>query len=134
MAVEFAKAESGDLQLNLTPLIDIIFQLLVFFMLSSTFLYPSVDMDLPKSELGTGQKKDQRIVVSMTEGKDVFLNSKSVSFADLPAVLKTEIEQSKDKAVYFRADKKVYYENFFEIMELATKAGAEHFHLIHQPG
>lgn len=133
MAVNFTRVRSKDSSINLTPLIDVLFQLLIFFMLTSTFLYPSVNMDLPKAKTGSGAKNIQRVIVSVTKDGQIFLNSKEISNEALPVELKAELEKSVDKAVYFRADKKVFYEKFFEVMQLSTKVGASHFHLIHEP-
>ena len=133
MAVSFATKRLEPATINLTPLIDVIFQLLIFFMLSSTFIYPSVNMDLPKGEVGEGAQSDQQVVISVDNEGDLFLNKSKVTLETLSIRLKEELVKVSDKSVYFRADKKMPYEDFFKIMQISTKSGAAHFHLIHEP-
>jgi len=133
MAISFTHHKVEPASLNLTPLIDVIFQLLIFFMLSSTFIYPSIGLDLPKGEVKEGVQNDQHLVLSMNKDSQLFLNQELVSIENLAGVLKVELEKAKDKSVYFRADKQLAYDQFFQVMQISTKSGAAHFNLIHEP-
>ncbi|MCB0319048.1 MAG: biopolymer transporter ExbD [Bdellovibrionales bacterium] len=132
MAVEFKTIKRSEARLNLTPLIDVIFQLLVFFMLTSSFIHPSINMELPRADLGGQTNKDRKIILSLTKDGQVFLNSDQSSIASLPEELRAELVKNNDKSVYLKSDKEVSYNSFFEIIEIATKAGAANFHLVHE--
>jgi len=133
MAISLTRNNAELLTLNLTPLIDVIFQLLIFFMLSSSFIYPSINLDLPKGEVAEGTQTEQHLVLSMNEKRELFINQRKINLDNLSQELKTELAKVEDKAVYFRADKKLSYEDFFKIMQISTKSGAANFHLIHEP-
>ena len=133
MAVDFHQPGQGDLSINLTPLIDIIFQLLVFFMLSSSFLYPSVDLKLPKGKVEQGSQAEQQLIVSLNDSGQLFLNNDLIEISNLKVRLTELLKESVDKAVYFRGDQKLHYEKFFEVMQISNQAGASNFHLLHEP-
>lgn len=133
MSITFERSQAEQVTINMTPLIDVIFLLLIFFMLSSTFIYPSVNLDLPTGEVKEGVQSEQHIVLSVDQNGQLFLNQNSLTIDDLAISLKEALAKTADKSVYFRADKKIPYEDFFKIMQISTKSGAAHFNLIHQP-
>ncbi len=59
-----------SIRMELSPLIDCIFQLLIFFMLSSTFLTPAIQLTLPSATAGTSQN-ELEIIVTLSEEGDV---------------------------------------------------------------
>ncbi len=132
MSVEFQRPSGGPGAINLTPLIDVIFQLLIFFMLTSSFVYPALDMDLPRAERAERPSDPQHLVISVSTGGDIHLNQQKVPDGRLEELLRLELSIRSDRTVFFRADRAMPYERFVEIMDTATRAGARSFHLIHE--
>ena len=120
--------------LDMSPLIDCVLQLLIFFMLSSTFASPKVRIDLPESTISEGTTQNDSIVVTAGEDGRLFVNQSRVSLDRLESVLKTELERSRTGRVVFRGDKGATYGVFSKVMEAARKAGAKQFDLAQSAG
>lgn len=133
MAVEFEIPSSESSGINLTPLIDIIFQLLIFFLLSSTFLVPSLEMKLPELSNETLAEDENRVVLSVDENRSIFINRTEVTRETLTSTLSEMLSEQASRVVYFRGDRNLPYEDFLELMDLSRKAGASDFNLVHEP-
>ena len=131
MAVAFRRKSQEVSALNVTPLIDVVFLLLVFFLLTSTFRAPTLDLTLPSSEATHTVAKRERVVVSISSSGQFMLNSKEVPSEMLLPELKHELSFAKDRTLYLRADVGTTYDKLFEVMSKATQAGASSFGLIH---
>ncbi|OGB65480.1 MAG: hypothetical protein A2Y94_03600 [Caldithrix sp. RBG_13_44_9] len=109
--------------LNVTPLIDVVFNLVLFFAVSSTFLeQPGIKLALPEAQKTDLQKID-KAVVFVTADQQILLRDKEVSFENLGSLLKDEMEQSLDKALIVNADKEVPHGLVVKIMDLARQNG-----------
>lgn len=110
---------------NLTPLIDIVFLLLVFFMLTSHFVRDEVlNIDLPEADSGEALDQPQQIEVLITEQGEYSVNSQIVSLDELETILLDEIKDQKEKVVRVRGDKNVDLGIAIGAFDAARKAGA----------
>jgi len=108
-------------------LTDIIFLLLVFFLLSSTFvLQPGIKVQLPVTTL-TDISSEKSIVVSLTKDGAVYLNDDLMNRIELGARLRQMVMDVGNPIVVLRADKSILIENLIEIMDIAKTAGANRF-------
>ncbi len=110
-------------QLDIAPLVDVMFNLLLFFMLTSNFVIQSgIKVSLPKAitseALGGGK---ENIVVSVTGQDLLFLDEKPVSINELMAELKEAAR--RDKSVLLRADTKTSLGRVVEIWDLCREYG-----------
>ena len=120
--------------LDMSPLIDCVLQLLIFFMLSSTFASPKVRIDLPESSISEGTTQNDSIVVTAGDDGGLFVNQAAATLDTLEALLKTELAKSRSGRVVFRGDKGSTYGVFSKVMEAARNAGAKKFDLAQSPG
>jgi len=108
-------------ELDMTPLIDVVFNLLLFFMLTSNFvLQPGIRVSLPKvitSEI----INNENIVVSLTGQDLLFLNEKPITIGDLMIQLKTAARENK--TVLLRADTNASLGRVVEIWDLCRELG-----------
>ena len=75
--------------INITSLIDVLFLLLIFFLVTSTFLeHPGLKLDLPKASSSSPQKLEKLVIAVKADGT-IHLNNKPVSLEDL----KTELDK-----------------------------------------
>jgi len=110
---------------NAISLTDIIFLLLVFFLLSSTFvLQPGVKVQLPVTT-ASDISSEKSIVVSLTRDGAVYLNDDQVNKLELGALLRQKILDIGKPILVLRADKAVTVENLVEIMDIAKAAGGD---------
>lgn len=106
---------------------DILFILLLFFLIVSTLANPNVvKVNNPKGSKDT--KAKQSIVVSINKEQKIFLGQREVDMNSLDTLLKVEVLRVKDyidtPSVVINADTVAYYGEVFRIMQSAKKAGA----------
>ncbi len=112
-------------ELPLIPLIDILFVLLAFFMLNTTFsdTNSSINIKLPTSSVEQ-VAVNKVIVVSINEKKELYVNSMKFTLETLEEGIKNELEAQGRKDVIIRADKGTDYGFVVKVMTLAKNAGA----------
>ena len=119
--------------LNMTPLIDCVLQLLIFFMLSSSFvLQTGIHVDLPKARAPRLQE-EQDIVITITRTNEVFLNDEKMTSEQLPISLLEKVTKSKDKTVLIKPDKRVETGKLVEVMGIAKSVGVESLGIVTEP-
>lgn len=108
-------------QLDIAPLIDVVFLLLIFFMLTSNFIFqPGIKVSLPKavtSEVLAGEN----LVIAVTGQDLLFLNEKPISVSDLMAELKAAAREGK--SLLIRADTNASLGRVVEIWDLCRQYG-----------
>ncbi len=111
--------------LNLTPLIDIVFLLLIFFMLTSNFIEKEgIKIKLPESSSKTVVKNDT-ITIYVTKENKIYFHGKFIDIKTLPIVLKDAISNSDTKTVILKADKDSKMEIAVKVLDLAKTFGAK---------
>lgn len=112
--------------LELTPLIDVVFLLLIFFMTTTTFInfQQSIRLDLPDAS-GAKSGKDKNIIITIAADSQFYLMDEPVNPTELLEKLNNQLEKSKDKLVIIRADKTVAHQFVVTAMDIAGKAGAQ---------
>lgn len=120
-----------SIRMELSPLIDCIFQLLIFFMLSSTFLTPAIQLTLPSATAGTSQN-ELEIIITLSESGDVYLNKTPTSLIALEAELKRLLAKSEKKSVTIRGDENMPYSAFLDALDITKRSGAIHVNVAHQ--
>ena len=111
---------------NLTPLIDIVFLLLVFFMLTSHFVQEqAVNIDLPVADSGEALSEDDRLEVVLTPEGHLLLDDHIVALENLEAVLRERLEGREDRLVRVRGDRGAPLGNSVAVLDAARLAGAD---------
>jgi biopolymer transport protein ExbD len=119
--------------LDMTPMIDCVFQLLVFFMLSSSFLTPSLKLTLPQAERDAVAEQEE-LYVSIDAKGDVYVNHTKIALDRLTEHLKPLVLKSEKKIVTVRGDEAMRYEFFVKVLDAAEASGAAHVSVAHQTG
>jgi len=108
-------------------LTDIVFLLLIFFLLSSTYiLQPGIKVDLPEAQVVETVDR-QTLTVTIPISGGVYLNDEPVSLAELPARLRQELAGGADKDIILRADEDIPFKRAVEIMDIAKRVGVGRF-------
>lgn len=116
----------------MAPLIDVVFQLLIFFMLTSSFITPNLPLVLPSAEQRAEPGEPAPTVVSVDEEKRLYINQVKVSLSDFERVLGEQLERSQDKRIQFRMHDERPYREFVGLMNLARKAGATQLNIVYR--
>ena len=104
---------------------DIIFLLLIFFLLTSSFiLRTEIPVSIPKST-STITEKEQPVVVTVSRDGTTYVDEDKVEFEELATAMGTRLASSGSKAVIIRGDEAVNLGLMVRIMDIAREAGAE---------
>ena len=121
--MRFRNEEEENFSLDLTPLVDVVFLLLIFFMVSTVFVdfKRRIDISLPTSKVSIPDEIPKAIELEITVDKQVFLNGDKVSLKSLESALK-KIDVDKKKAAIIRADKNLPYGDVIKVMGMLQSA------------
>ena len=109
---------------NLTPLIDVVFLLLVFFMLTSHFVREeSIKVDLPTAQSGAADDREYLQGVLDAQGR-ILMHDHFIDASDLEARLQAELSERSDKIVQI-GDRSASLGLAVGVLDAARKAGAE---------
>ena len=127
--IQFPYKEKEPFKLDLIPMINVVFLLLIFFMLTSTTpTKQKTKIDLPKVKTAEKNSK-QLLVMTIDKNGSMQLDGKAVTFEVLPAHLEKKISEKKNTVISIHADKIIEVELFGKVIERAKQAGAVDFML-----
>jgi biopolymer transport protein ExbD len=116
---------------ELTPLIDITFQLLIFFLLTATFQdQSSLDVELARAKNQEKTKEQKAVVVSIASDGRIEVDKKIVDPRELELRLCKEVQAGK-AALHIRADKESKHEALVETMDVAKRCGFRSLGILH---
>lgn len=117
--------ESEGVELDLTPMIDCVFLLLIFFMVTTVFT-TSAGLKIVLPEAKTWQPvRDVKLTLSIGAAGGMELNGKVVSKASLAGLLMAEKERTKSITLIVKADEESLHEYTLDAMEVAKEVGVE---------
>ena len=114
---------------SFSSLTDIVLLLLIFFLLSSTFIIqPGIKVKLPVSDTAESTN-EKSITITLTKSGGIYLNQEQVTFSDLPAKWNQLMAINPDQAIIIRADKGVTIERTVSILDIGKRVGATNFNI-----
>ena len=123
MRFKFGARKKGKALINITSLIDVLFLLLIFLMVSSTFLeQPGIQLELPeaKSSVLVEQKE---FTLFVSQNGTLFLNDSEISLEGLETRIREALPGMKDRFLILKADKDVNYGLVVEVMDAVKNSG-----------
>lgn len=123
--MRFRRQLSTRTNVELIPLIDVVFQLVIFFMVSTTFiLTPGISLVLPSSETSEPVVVS-RLIVTVVSRNELYLNKERYDLKGLDKRLSviTDEERSEIRTVVIEGDEKVSYRLMVEILDVLRKNG-----------
>ncbi|MZH03520.1 MAG: biopolymer transporter ExbD [Nitrospinae bacterium] len=125
--IKFQYKEKKTFKLDLVPMINIVFLLLIFFMLTATTSSnEGKKVALPKARTAEKSNK-QYVTVTIDKDGNLQLNGKEITLDALPGQLESKVSKQKNTVISIHADKVIEFELFGQVIELAKQAGAEDF-------
>ena len=112
------------MDLDITPLIDVMFMLIIFFVLTASFVQGSITVDLPSGS-GTSSDSADRVILTVEEDGKLLWDGKSVSLSELRALARSvsNIQKTPKKEVLVAGDKKASYGAVAEILSILKEEG-----------
>jgi biopolymer transport protein ExbD len=123
--MRFKRRLSPQANVNLIPMIDVVFQLVIFFMVSTTFIItPGISLVLPDSSTAEAVLMS-RLVVTVISRDEVYLNKERYSLSGLDESLSNLSEQEREeiKTVVLEGDRSVSYSLMVEILDTLRRNG-----------
>ena len=129
--MDFTRSRKRHGGLDLTPLIDVVFLLIVFLILTANFQQPSLSLELPG---GTSEDEshEQVVLVELDAMGQLALDGTPVDKSALGPALEAALAETSKRAVRLFADEEVSYGDLLPIIEQVRASGAEAVDLVHQ--
>lgn len=109
-----------DPTFNMSSMTDIVFLLLIFFMLTSTLVTVSaIDVLLPKA--GGKTENSKSVAISITNKSVFYIDKKKISSSRLESEILKSVGVDKKKTIVIRGDKDVPYKNVMKVIDIANK-------------
>lgn len=122
--MRFSQKKQPTVSLDITPIVDTVFNLLIFFALSLNFIVtPGIKVDLPESITEELIREREELIVVMDRDNNIFIDEQPVSLDQLVKIFSTTARERKDTLVIIQADQNVSHGSVVGMMDRAKKAG-----------
>ena len=122
--MNFTVRRRAEIVVDITPLIDIIFQLVLFFMVSTTFVTtPGIEVELPRSSSDVILREKAEVRVWVTAEGAVLVDEQAVDWSGLQAAFRGAVQADPATLVVIKADKSVGHGRVVAVMDLARSMG-----------
>lgn len=118
-------------EINVTPFVDVMLVLLIIFMVTAPLMLNGIQMQLPKTqEVNPMSLTTTQVVLSMTNGGELFVGQDKVLKDELINILKSQMQENNTKTVFLRADFKLDYGKVASIMSFLKHSGISNIALV----
>ncbi len=119
--------EEDEPSLNLTPLMDIMFLLVIFFAVSTTFkVFPGISVDLPGAEAEKIQEEAKSLTAILTGAGEIYIDGKPIEKDQLVDTLREKQKESPIDMFILEADRTAQHGQVVTLMDAAKQAGILH--------
>ncbi len=131
--LDFLHNNEEELTVNITSLIDVIFILLIFFMVSTQFKKSSLPLDLPQSEETTETETKDVSKVLAVNADSMELDGKIITMSELEPTLKKMYEENPEISLSLECERTVEFEHVVQILAKIQNAGITKIGIVHDP-
>jgi biopolymer transport protein ExbD len=122
--MKFARSAGTQASINIAPLVDVVFLLVIFFAVSTTFLETAgLKLELPTSASSTDRNPEELAVFMDSDGK-LSVDGDVLTLEQLGDTLRPLIQRSDEKLVTLRADKSAQHGDVVAVIDRIKNAGA----------
>jgi biopolymer transport protein ExbD len=131
--MRFQEKSKKRITINITSLIDVLFLLLIFFIVSSTFLeQPGMKLDLPRTQKQAPVRLEGYTLYILSDGS-LFINDDAVTLEQLPERLEKIAPEVEERGLVLKADEGTRYGFVVEVMDMAKGSGIGKLVIATQP-
>jgi biopolymer transport protein ExbD/biopolymer transport protein TolR len=122
--MSFLRKQNDEPRIDMTPMVDVVFLLLIFFMISTTFVEsPGISIKLPETSAQTIAREPKEIKITLSREGDIYHRNKKISLADFRGLLAEHQSDAKETTVLLLADQDSKHGKVVTLMDLARDAG-----------
>jgi len=115
--------EEEDSEINITPMLDVVFIMLIFFIVTASFVKEAgIDVNRPDADTAVRQER-ANILIAISENNEIWIDRRQVD----PRALRANIErlhaENPEGSVVIQADKRAITETLIQVMDAARQAG-----------
>ena len=127
----YQKEEKELISINITPLIDIVFLLLVFFMLATSFIQKStIEVNLSSGKTVEIENQKNTVVLILNKKGQVYLNKKLINISNIRNEITNIIEKNPKHKILIKSHKKIAVQKVIRLIEEVRLAGTDNIKLI----
>ena len=127
----YQKEEKELISINITPLIDIVFLLLVFFMLATSFIQKStIEVNLSSGKNVEIENEKNTIVLILNKKGQIYLNKKLINISSIRNEVISIIEKNPKSKILIKSDKKLAVQKVIRLIEEVRLAGTDNIKLV----
>jgi len=114
---------NGDNEINLTPMLDIVFIMLIFFVVTTSFVKESgIEVNRPTAQ--TAERRDQgNILIAITPGGEIWIDKRPVDIRAIRAVVERLVAENPEGGVIIQGDREAEIGLLVKVMDQVRKAG-----------
>ena len=128
----YQKEEKELISINITPLIDIVFLLLVFFMLATSFIQKStIEVNLSSGKNVEIENEKNTIVLIINKKGQIYLNKKLINISSIRNEVISIIEKNPKSKILIKSDKKLAVQKVIRLIEEVRLAGTDNIKLVY---
>ena len=127
----YQKEEKELISINITPLIDIVFLLLVFFMLATSFIQKStIEVNLSSGKTVEIENQKNTVVLILNKKGQIYLNKKLINISNIRNELTNIVEKNPKYKILIKSHKKIAVQKVIRLIEEVRLAGTDNIKLI----
>ena len=127
----YKKEEKELISINITPLIDIVFLLLVFFMLATSFIQKStIEVNLSSGEEIETFVKEKLVILILNEKGQIYINKKLTNISSIGGQVSKIIKKNPKNKILIKSHKKIPVQKVIRLIEEVRLAGTDNIKLI----
>ena len=120
-------------EINVTPMVDVMLVLLIIFMVTAPLIQQGVAVDLPQTKAQTLDVKEDRLILTLSRDKRIWLGKTEIAYRDLHDKLVGNIKLRNDKQIYLHGDRNLPYGFVVDVMAIMKEAGVENLGMVTDP-
>ena len=123
--------KTKPLEINVAPLIDIVFLLLIFFMLASEFIdYKTIDLVSPIESNTNIEAKNLPTILELSSSGDISIDNKNIEISNLAYLLKESIQENTSKKVIINTEENTKINILINVIDIIRKTGIDKIALV----
>ena len=127
----YQKEEKELISINITPLIDIVFLLLVFFMLATSFIQKStIEVNLSSEKTTEVDNKKNNVVLILNKKGLIYLNNKLINVSNIRNEISNIVKKNPKYSVLIKSHKKIPVQKVIRLIEEVRLAGTDDIKLV----